>query len=67
MAAIPVPLGYGYEHGIQQAWRKHGEVDGASERYQVSIKICKVYTGSCNVMIVFFCVCVCRPQSTVED
>ena len=35
MAAVPVSLGHGYEYDIQQAGRKHGEMDGASEGHQV--------------------------------
>lgn len=40
MAAVSVTMGHGYEYDLQQAGRKHGEVDGAFEGHQVRTKIC---------------------------
>ena len=48
MASVPVSLGYGYEHGVQQTGRKHGEVDGSSQRHQVRAERLNIYCPSQN-------------------
>ena len=41
LVAVPVSLGHGHEYDLQQTGRKHGEMDGAAQRYQVRKMSCQ--------------------------
>lgn len=47
VASVPVSLGHGYEHGVQQTGREHGEVDGSSQRHQVRADWLNIYCSLC--------------------